>query len=248
MITRPNMIIVGAGKAGSTSLHNYISAHPEAFGSKPKELMYFSSAFQKGRDWYLSHFPETPGARVYFESTPQYSFRDEFPEVPRRIHDFNPEMRIIYIVREPVSRIVSHFNHWRRVYPNRYKDIEASLASPQHRKLFVDRTRYYYQLEAYLELFPAERIHVVFVEDFKHRFEEALDEVFRFLDLEPVAATIPKKVHNEGSRLAVEGQLTAKDISAERLAELYQTLSPDVGRLLSHAGKPADFWGGAYLG
>ena len=127
--TIPNLIVVGAGKAGTTSLHNYLDAHPQVFGAGDKELMYFSRFMDKGVDWYKSNFKVRDGVKVYFESTPQYSFRDEFPHVPQNIYDLNPDMKIIYIVREPIKRIVSHFNHWSRTQAHTFKDIEKSIHS-----------------------------------------------------------------------------------------------------------------------
>ena len=245
MHNRPNVINIGAGKAGTTSLHKYMSQHPEIFGSEEKELMYFSSRFGRGVEWYRSNFPEQEGVRVYFETTPQYSFRDEFPLVPQRIHDFNPEMRLIYIVREPLSRITSHFNHWSRVNPDRYTDIEQTLANAEQRKFFVDRTRYFYQISAYFDIFPEEQVKVVFLEDIKNNFVPSMNEVCRFLGVTEIAASIEPTVHNRGATNKRTGAFR-DDISPERSQEICQTLSEDVQQLLSHCGKPRDFWGVSY--
>lgn len=246
MTSRPNALIVGAGKAGSTSLHNYLASHPEIFGSKQKELMYFTTNHDKGLDWYHAQFPEVPGTRIWFESTPQYTFRDEFPEAAPRIHAYDPDMRLIYIVREPISRIVSHFNHWSRVYPERYTDIEDSLTRPGHRKAFVERTRYFHQISAYLDLFPAEQVQVVFMEDLRSDFVPALNRVFDFLGVAPCADTIRPKVHNKRPEREDVRVWSAADISETRKDELRGYLGPDVQRLLAHCGKPTDFWGAGY--
>lgn len=246
MIQRPNVIIIGAGKAGSTSLHNYLDAHPLAFGSKEKELMYFSTRGERGIDWYRSQFPEDPQTKVYFESTPQYSFRDEFPAVAGRIRDFNPGMKILYIVREPISRIVSHFKHWNTAYPDRFTNLEESLKSPAHRKYFIDRTKYFYQLEAYRAVFPDEQIRVVFLEDLKADLAGTMNRVFRFLGIDECGDSIPQKIHNQSSRFTPNRAAQSEDISVARIAEIRQTLSSDVHQLMSYVGKPADFWGSDY--
>lgn len=242
---KPNAPIIGAGKAGSTSLHNYLSGHPEIFGSDPKELMYFTSKFEMGEEWYQSFFPKTEGVRIYFESTPQYSFRDEFPQVAKRIHDFDPGMKIMYIVREPVSRIISHFNHWARVYPDRYSSIDESLSRPFHRKYFVERTRYFHQIEAYRKHFPDSQIQVVFLEDLKKTFEPSLNAVFKFLGVSQVADTIDPHIYN---RIPTHTSRvwTRQDISAEREKELIGYLKSDVQALFDYCGKPHDFWGPDY--
>lgn len=244
----PNTISIGAGKAGSTSLHNYLSAHPRIFGSKEKELMYFTLRLNRGREWYQSHFPIQEGVEIYFETTPQYSFRDEYPGVPQRIYDYNPTMKLLYIVREPLSRIVSHFNHWARTQPHKYKDLEKSLALPAHRKLFVDRTRYFYQLSAYMDVFPVSQIKVVFLEDLMNDFVKSLNEVFGFLGVDHIAKDIPQEVHNlGGKRKSNSRQRRVNEISRDRRNELYDTLKTEVQCLLAHCNKPADFWGKDYI-
>lgn len=243
MTARPNALIIGAGKAGSTSLHNYLSAHPEIAGSSPKELMYFTANYDNGVDWYQSHFPLREGVKIYFESTPQYSFRDEFPQVADRIKDYDPQMRIMYIVREPISRIVSHFNHWSRAYPDRYNDIEKSLQSPAHRKYFVERTRYFYQLSVYLDRFGPDQVKVVFLEDLKSRFEPSLNEVFAFLGVAPLARKVDTKIWNKRA----EPTWKASDIRADLQDEIRTYLRDDVQRLFAHCGKDSDFWGEGYI-
>ncbi|WP_294227504.1 sulfotransferase [uncultured Shimia sp.] len=243
----PNTIAIGAGKAGSTSLHNYLHFHPQIFGSREKELMYFTSRFDRGEEWYQSNFPIEEGVKVYFETTPQYSFRDEFPGVPERIFEYNPDMKLLYIVREPLSRIVSHFNHWTRTQPQKYTNLEASLGLPSHRKRFIDRTRYFYQLSAFLDVFPDNQIQVVFLEDLKADFAGTLDTIFEFLGVDCLGADIPQKVHNRGSRPeATSRKWSVGEISQERRQEICATLSEDVQKLFSFCGKPADYWGAAY--
>ncbi len=246
--TIPNLIVVGAGKAGTTSLHNYLDAHPQVFGAGDKELMYFSRFMDKGVDWYKSNFKVRDGVKIYFESTPQYSFRDEFPQVPQNIYDLNPDMKIIYIVREPIKRIVSHFNHWSRTQAHTFKDIEKSLAHEKHRKFFVDRTRYYYQLQAYLALFPTRQIKVVFMEDLISKHAETMNDIFRFLGVDEIGDQIPPERHNVGAAYATDvKRWSVKDISEERIAEIQKTLSKDVQNLFYYCNKPADFWGEEYV-
>lgn len=247
MTSRPNTLVIGSGKAGSTSLHNYLASHPEIFGSTQKELMYFTSNYDKGVGWYHEQFPETPGTRIWFESTPQYTFRDEFPEVAPRVHAYDPDMRLIYIVREPISRIVSHFNHWSRVYPKRYIDIEDALTRPEQRKFFVERTRYFYQMSAYLDLFKPTQLQVVFMEDLRSNFVPVLNRVFNFLGVAECAESIPVKIHNKRQNVEGVRVWSAADISASRKEEICKYLAPDVQKLFAHCGKPRNFWGDRYV-
>lgn len=245
MTVIPNAIIVGAGKAGSTSLHNYLAAHPDIAGSVPKEVMYFTANYDKGPQWYLERFPGAEAAAIAFESTPQYSFRDEFPEVPARICAYNRDMRILYIVREPIARIVSHFNHWTRSKPGLYRDLNLSLSKPGHRRFFVERTRYFYQISAYLEHFPRAQVEVVFLEDLQRDFVPALNRVFAFLGVAPLAETIRPRIHNPRPEGGARVWRRA-DLEPGREAELTAYLRDDVRALLEMCGKPGDFWGEAY--
>ncbi len=242
----PNAIIVGAGKAGSTSLYRYLDMHPRIFGSRVKELMYFSSKFSEGPEWYRSHFPVQSQIDIYFEATPQYTFRDEFPNVAARIFEYNPDIKILYIVREPLARIVSHFNHWARAFPDKYKDIEETLSDPLQWKYFVDRSKYFYQMEAYLEFFDPSQIKLVFLEDLNSTFVETMNDVYGFLGVDECAETVDNKVFNQGRKAKDIRSWKLVDISEARRAEICCALSRDVRQLLSYADKPADFWGEAY--
>ncbi|WP_158971853.1 sulfotransferase family protein [Chachezhania sediminis] len=246
--TIPNAIIVGAGKAGTTSLYRYLDAHPQIAGSEVKEVMYFSQRYGKGPDWYQAHFPplpDRPEVKIRFEATPQYSFRDEFPKVAERIRDYNPEMKILYVMREPLSRIVSHFNHWSRTQPDRYRDLNATMEDPAERQIFVDRTRYHHQLQAYLDLFPADQVAPVFLEDLKRDFVPALNRVFAFLGVTESAAQIDSAPHNvmQGARNVAK----VADLSTPARTAIVEALKPDVQALFAYAGKQADFWGPDYL-
>ena len=245
MNDRPNALIVGAGKARVRSLYRYLASHPAVVASNPKELMYFSSKYESGNEWYQSFFPPREGAQVYLESTPQYSFRDEFPDVAKRVHDYNPEMKIIYVVRESLERVVSHFNHLSRIYPKEYKNIELSLKRPEGKKYFIERTRYFYRISAYRDFFPDSQIRVVFLEDMKTNFVDTLNGIFQFLGIRSVVDTINPCVFNK--RPDQEGRVwTLDDISETRQFEICTYLKSDVQELFKFTGKTSDFWGPAY--
>src|SRR5450432_1398160 len=108
----PNLIIIGAAKSGSTSLHRYLSIHPEIFMSKEKEIRFFDTRekygrFNRGVDWYRSHFPVDKPIRG--EASPQYALFPKLPDVPQHISDTLGTPKIIYIVRDPVERLLSDY-------------------------------------------------------------------------------------------------------------------------------------------
>lgn len=113
----PYFMIIGAQKAGTTSLHYYLNQHPKLAGSYPKELNYFSRHIQLGRDldWYRQHFTSLtkPDAR-FFESTPKYM---NLEPVARLISKTYPHIKLIMILREPVARAYSGWNMYRSYSP-----------------------------------------------------------------------------------------------------------------------------------
>jgi hypothetical protein len=107
----PDFVIAGAQKAGTTSLFDYLSGHPDCAASLAKEVHYFDDHFALGENWYRMHFPPAAGdehARQCFESSPYYMFD---PRVPGRMRELLPQTKIIFLLRNPVSRAYSHFQH-----------------------------------------------------------------------------------------------------------------------------------------
>ena len=108
----PNLIIIGGLKCGTTSLHHYLSLHPEIAMSRPKELNFFVAELNwpLGRDWYAAHFD--PKAPVRGESSPHYTNSPAFAGVADRMRDILGEaVRLIYVVRDPIDRMLSHYLH-----------------------------------------------------------------------------------------------------------------------------------------
>ena len=118
----PDFIVIGAMKTGTTSLQHYLECHP-LISMAPKELNYFSEGinWHRGLDWYRGHFQHND--LVQGEVSPSYSKCHLYSNIPKNIHAVVPEVKIIYVLREPVARIVSHFSH----------TIHRLMRSPQYR-------------------------------------------------------------------------------------------------------------------
>jgi sulfotransferase family protein len=177
----PNLIVIGGLKCGTTSIHHYLNLHPEIAMSRPKELNFFveSLNWDLGEDWYRGHFHAE--ASVRGESSPHYTNHPRFAGVADRMGDLIPEAKLIYMVRDPFDRILSHYLHnLAGGYDTR--PIEEALASTD--SSYVDRSRYFMQLQPYLERFPAERIEIVEQGELKRDREATMRRVFRFLDVD----------------------------------------------------------------
>ena len=199
----PNLVIIGAMKAGTTSLHAYLDQHPAVAMSQPKEIHYFTNRnADRPVEWYASHFD--PDAPVRGEASPGYTKFPHRAGVPKRMHRLIPDARLIYIVRDPIARTVSQYLHeYLRHQENR--PLSEALAD-FHGNVYVDQSRYAYQLEQYLPHYPLERIHVMTTESLEARPHDALRAVTDFLDLEPFAFDVATKA-NVASRRARTNRL-----------------------------------------
>jgi hypothetical protein len=177
----PNLIVIGGLKCGTTSLHHYLNLHPEIQMSRPKELNFFVAElnWRLGREWYASHFrPESP---VRGESSPHYTNRPRFQGVAARMKSVVPETRVIYMVRDPIDRMLSHCLH---NVAGGYEDRPLGEALADPNTAYVDRSRYFFQLEPYIEAFGEGPIELVSREELKLDRGATMRRVFGLLGVE----------------------------------------------------------------
>lgn len=138
----PDFIVVGAQKAGSTSLFAYLAAHPSVDQPLVKEINYFDLWAGRGHWWYRRHFPVLrDDGRISGEASPMYMVH---PYAMQRIADDLPAVKIVTILREPVSRLLSHYRHSVRLGHESLSLDEALRAEeqrlrPELRALELDR-------------------------------------------------------------------------------------------------------------
>ena len=179
----PNLIIIGGLKCGTTSLHHYLNLHPEIAMSRPKELNFFVSELNwpLGRDWYAGHFD--PSARIRGESSPHYTNRPSFNGVPGRMRELlGSDVRLVYVVRDPIDRMLSHYLH---NVGGGYEDRSLADALSDPESSYVARSRYFFQVDPYLEEFGAERVHIVGREELKADRPGTMRRTFDFLGVDP---------------------------------------------------------------
>jgi Sulfotransferase domain len=178
----PNLVVIGGLKCGTTSLHHYLNLHPEIQMSRPKELNFFVEElnWELGSDWYAGHFE--PAVPVRGESSPHYTNRPRFDGVPERMRSvLSGEARLVYLVRDPIDRMLSHYQH---NVAGGYEARTPEQALTEERSAYVDRSRYAFQLEPYLNAFGAERIEVVSREELLSDRAATIRRVFAFLGVD----------------------------------------------------------------
>jgi hypothetical protein len=197
----PDFFIVGAFKAGTTALYQYLRAHPQVFMPFHKEPMYFGSDLdaryaRMTRDEYLALFADARTDQRAGEASPWYLYSTT---AASEIHEFNPEAQIIVMLRNPVD--VMHAQHAQLLFNHRedLADFEAALAAEPDRRagrripagalrrealLYRHSVRFAEQLERYFDVFGRERVHVTVFDDFRDRTADTYAGVLRFLGVD----------------------------------------------------------------
>jgi hypothetical protein len=211
----PAFLIVGAAKAGTTSLHEHLSEHPAVSAPTTKEIHYFDFSYRRGPGWYRAHFrPPKRDGEISGESTPYYLFH---PLVPERVARDLPEGRFIAVLRNPIDRAYSQHNHERAsghedlpfeqaiaAEGERLRGEEERLVadagyrsfSHQHHS-YLARSRYAEQLERWFGYVDRDRFLILSAEDLFEDPQAVVADAQRFLGLEPVP---PRDLRARNSR------------------------------------------------
>lgn len=220
----PGFVIIGAQKAGTSTLYNLLIRHPQVGGADRKEVHYFDTNYNRGDRWYQSRFPiKTVRYRISGEASPYYLYH---PHAARRLRLLIPEVRLIVLLRNPVDRAYSHYQHNRRHgreplpfeeavarEPERIggerermvQDPSYSSFSHQHFS-YVDRGHYHRQLAVFLEYFERDQLLVLKSETFFEATAEVWREVLDFLRLDFLSLP-ERRAFNVGAYPDIDGDV-----------------------------------------
>ncbi len=192
----PNFIVIGAMKSGTSSLHRYLKGHPHVFMSEDKEPEYFATErnWSRGQEWYESLFADAGDAIAIGEASTVYTKHPVHHGVPQRMARLIPEARLIYLVRHPLERIRSHYEHSLRLGSESKPLAEVVREDPK----YVNYSRYAIQFDQYLECFPREQLLMVTSEDLRNHTVATLSRIFGFLGVDP--AWVPPQLNIEYHR------------------------------------------------
>lgn len=196
--TRPNLLVIGTMRGGTSSVFKYLSNHSDITPSIRKETQYLTRYFGKGNNWYLAHFPIRPRS-VVFEASPDYLFH---PRSAERAWALMPDAKIVALLRDPAERAWSHYRHMVRLGFETLSFEEALTAEAARidtawrealesgqtdpvmlRFSYQRRSEYARQAERWLDVYPREQLLFLKSEDLFARPEATLTEIYSFLGL-----------------------------------------------------------------
>jgi hypothetical protein len=202
----PKIVVIGAQRSGTTSLHSWLCAHPDVSSFMIKEVHYFDGAYEKGERWYRSRFPISPRSRTHVEASPYMLYHPLAAD--RAGHDLPPDTRFVALLREPAERALSHYQFERRkgreseTFAAALELEDARLEGAEERVLrgqssrphrwysYRSRGRYAEQLSRWFDAVGRERILVM---ESERMFDDpsAPGELLRWLGLAPVPTPFP---------------------------------------------------------
>ena len=204
----PDFIIIGVGKCGTTSLYNYLGYHPQILLPNKKELRFFDKNFAYGYEWYLAQFPAITDSLDLLtgEASPAYFFS---PNVPQRLKNFAPHVKLIVMLRNPVERSISSYYQQKKTGRN-HKTLEEAIKEEiqrleqqtetelSYQGSLLSQSLYYYKLKRWMKIFPKQQFLILKSEDFFSNTNQSMQEVFAFLDLPNIQNHSYQK-HNVGN-------------------------------------------------
>ena len=250
----PDFIIIGTQKAGTTSLHAYLSQHPQFLRPYEKEVHFFDGGldpsidnYKKGQAWYRAHFPfrKNGSTSRVFEASPLYIFN---PLVPGRMFNLLPQARIIAILRNPTDRAISHYFHEKqRGYESlpimealleEERRLESAIRLKDYKNYsfihhsYKSRGHYSEQLERYLKFFPRQQVLILNSEEFFHDQHNILRQVTDFTGVDSdfkVKDSHPRNVAKNKEQVSVEVYKYLNDYFKPHNEALYELLGKDFG-------------------
>ena len=199
----PDFFIIGAMKAATSTLHEQLSAQPGLSMSQPKELYFFSddAVWDQGLDWYASHFEGIAPTDLCGESSTHYSKLPTYPCTIERLAATIDKPRFIYVMRHPIDRLVSQYQHM-QLEGEIHEPLEHAIARSNPE--LIDYSCYSKQLLPYLTRFGTECVLPVFFDRLLQNPQAELERVCTFLGYSRTPVWDTTRQHNVTSeRLAV---------------------------------------------
>lgn len=179
----PDFIVAGTQKAATTWLHECLHEHPEVFVPKVKEIHFFCrppcrhSKVHLGIDWYKSQFPDNKQYKAVGEISIDYMYYDY---VAKEIYELSPDMKIIFILRNPIERAYSAYWMNKR-HKADFPEFKEFIRSDHH---FIARGLYFRQIDNFLKYFKQSNLKILIYEDLLKNPADFIRNVYKFIGVE----------------------------------------------------------------
>lgn len=205
MFRKIDLMIIGAQKAGTTSLKNYLSEHPDIMSHPQIEFSFFNDnreydkGFEEIFNQYFSVKDQKTTTKMVAKNVGVCS--NEF--AIQRLYEHNPACQIVFIIRNPVERAYSSYsmevsNGWLKSEFNQIKDIIKKKEYDDPRfKIFIELGIYAPQIKTIEKYFPKDQIHILLFEDLKTKSAKICRSLFELLEVNPDFVPNIRKVHNK---------------------------------------------------
>jgi hypothetical protein len=232
----PTFLVIGAMKAGTTSLYHYLKAHPQVVTPRYKAPEFFvaEANWHRGVDWYRRQFPPAgPEAVAVGEASNAYTKYPHFPGIPKRIASVLPDVRLVYAVREPLARMRSHYQTRVAEGSETAPFADAVFADP----IYLDYSRYALQIEQYLDYFPPAQMLVITSEDLRASRDATMRRVYEFIgvDADLAPANLEREFYQTRDRAVRSPMpLRVRKVLKRRLpwTRRFKELEPDLLRVI----------------
>lgn len=185
---KPDLIMIGVPKCGTGSVRTFLNEHPDvAMEMNSEGVQFFNLRYMREWMWYISQMPCSVHGQLTAENSPQYFTSEEAPE---RLFKFNPKMKLIVTVRDPIKRLESEFVQMALGRPQFLsgKSVQENVINPEtgeinDKKTLVSKSVYIKYLHKWLEYFSVDQIHIVDGDEFAKNPVKELNEIERFLGI-----------------------------------------------------------------
>ncbi len=219
-----DFMMIGAQKCGTTTIASQLAEHPEICFCQEKEPGFFcdTADWENHLDAYHALYAPQPG-QICGEASTMYTFLPEFFDTHDRLYAYNPDLKLIYIMRNPVERVISNYAH---------RIVRKTVHEPPETAVFADpaylnRTRYAVQIKPYLELFGAENVLLLIFEEYIADPAGTLQQIAQFLGITtaPFEVVEKKVAHSTTGNHYLNPSLTK--ISKNDAAKVIMDYVPD---------------------
>lgn len=193
-----NLLLIGAQKSGTTTLHKCMSKHTQICMSEPLKEPIFFFPIEEVKRYFAQRGIKVESKQDLLKRLMMREFRNQLYfgessttytvgetsykyELPKTVFEYNPSMKIMYIIRNPLSRIISNYRHLAQ--KGLVSDWESYLDSERLWNNGIYTSMYFYNLNQWNKYFDLASIHVIFFEDFIKYSEQCLEDIWRFLEI-----------------------------------------------------------------